>query len=302
MSTQHAIWLRQRQKGIGGSDAPAILGISPWATRLDVYRDKTELVADSIERENPHKSEQAMRFWRGQNLEPLIAELFALETGWDVVIPDAPIVRGIFRGNADRLVYVDEKWIPLELKSTTAYNASEWGPSGTDEVPDHVLCQVAHYMLLLDAPFSFVAVLIGGMEYRSYRIEHNARLDKIITEEGAAFWRDHVVPGIPPEPDYSHRATSDTIRNMYAGVIAGETINLSGEAFEAHLTRKQINADIKALKEQADGCRNVIWAAMGEASLGRFSDGSGYVARMTTRKGYTVEPKTFKDLRHRRKV
>lgn len=33
-------WLKERQKGIGGSDVAAILGLSPWRTPYDVYLDK----------------------------------------------------------------------------------------------------------------------------------------------------------------------------------------------------------------------------------------------------------------------
>ena len=33
-------WLQARRRGIGGSDAPALMGASPWATPLSVYADK----------------------------------------------------------------------------------------------------------------------------------------------------------------------------------------------------------------------------------------------------------------------
>lgn len=34
-------WLTYRKKGIGGSDAAAILGVSPFTTKKDLYFDKT---------------------------------------------------------------------------------------------------------------------------------------------------------------------------------------------------------------------------------------------------------------------
>ena len=34
-------WLDYRKKGIGGSDAAAIMGVSPFATKTDLYYDKT---------------------------------------------------------------------------------------------------------------------------------------------------------------------------------------------------------------------------------------------------------------------
>ena len=34
-------WLNWRKKGIGGSDVAAVLGISPWKTRRDLFYEKT---------------------------------------------------------------------------------------------------------------------------------------------------------------------------------------------------------------------------------------------------------------------
>ena len=36
-------WLKERQKGIGGSDVAAILGMSPWRTPYQVWEEKSEL-------------------------------------------------------------------------------------------------------------------------------------------------------------------------------------------------------------------------------------------------------------------
>ena len=40
MSNMRTEWLLERKKGIGGSDAAKILGLSPWGTALDVWADK----------------------------------------------------------------------------------------------------------------------------------------------------------------------------------------------------------------------------------------------------------------------
>ena len=33
-------WLKDRRLGIGGSEASIVMGVSPWATRRDLYYDK----------------------------------------------------------------------------------------------------------------------------------------------------------------------------------------------------------------------------------------------------------------------
>ena len=34
-------WLKARRKGIGGSDAASVLGISPWKSNVQLWEEKT---------------------------------------------------------------------------------------------------------------------------------------------------------------------------------------------------------------------------------------------------------------------
>ena len=63
-------WLEYRRKGIGGSDAAAVLGISPFRTGRDLYYDKLNIVtADD--------AENWVQLEVGTLLEPLVAKIFA---------------------------------------------------------------------------------------------------------------------------------------------------------------------------------------------------------------------------------
>ena len=262
-----------------------------------MYREKTEPVPDDAERENPHDSEKAMRFWRGQNLEPIIADLFELDTGHEVMRPREPIVRGIFRANLDRIVYEEKRPIPLQLKTATAYKIGDWGPTGSDEVPRNYIAQVTQEAMLLNAPYAYLAAFFGGMEYRRYRVERSPRLEELIIAKGEAFWRDHVEQLIPPDPDFSHPDTLDTVKDMYPGIDETSEADLSGDAWEAHREREAFKETQKAIAASIEACRARIVYAMGESAVGRFADGSGYRARYVNIKGYTVEPKQRKDIR-----
>ena len=68
-------WHEARKSGLGGSDIAAVLGLSKWASPMDVWYQKRGLV-DPLEESN------AMR--RGRLLEPAIAEWYAEETGLQV--------------------------------------------------------------------------------------------------------------------------------------------------------------------------------------------------------------------------
>ena len=82
-------WLEYRRKGIGGSDAAAVLGISPFRTGRDLYYDKLNIVtADD--------AENWVQLEVGTLLEPLVAKIFAHKTGYKIYrrpvhVPASPI-------------------------------------------------------------------------------------------------------------------------------------------------------------------------------------------------------------------
>ena len=70
-------WLAYRQKGIGGSDAAAVLGISPFRTGVDLYYDK---LGQPVEDDEQNWVAKEM----GTVLEDLVARIFAKKTGLKV--------------------------------------------------------------------------------------------------------------------------------------------------------------------------------------------------------------------------
>lgn len=70
-------WLEDRRKGIGGTDAAAILCTSKWSSPLDVWLRK---IGEAPE------VEETEQMWWGKALEDLIARRFTETTGlalWD---------------------------------------------------------------------------------------------------------------------------------------------------------------------------------------------------------------------------
>ena len=63
-------WLEYRRRGIGGSDAAAILGVSPFATARDLYYDKLKVVSYEDGESNWVQKKV------GHLLEDLVAEIF----------------------------------------------------------------------------------------------------------------------------------------------------------------------------------------------------------------------------------
>ena len=63
----HEEWLELRKKGIGGSDAGAIVGVNPYSSAFQVYCDKKGLMPETEDNE-------AMR--QGRDLEAYVARRF----------------------------------------------------------------------------------------------------------------------------------------------------------------------------------------------------------------------------------
>lgn len=69
-------WVAWRGKGLGASDAPTVMGVSPWTTPFELWTYKTGLCTPP----EPHPAAvAAMR--RGHELEPAARELFVKQAG-----------------------------------------------------------------------------------------------------------------------------------------------------------------------------------------------------------------------------
>src|SRR6266550_2596225 len=183
-------WLAARRTGIGGSDAPAVLGLSPWRTPFEVWAEKTgDLTVDERE------PNEAMNW--GTILERAILNEYSRRSGvetvevgllrhpdlsWMICSPDAVA--------ADRIV---------EIKTTRS--SSGWGDQGTDEIRLHYLVQVHHNLIVSGAPLADVAVLIAGSDYRIYHVEPHDALYAQILDQDAAFWAS--VQALEPPPPKS---------------------------------------------------------------------------------------------------
>ena len=71
-------WLEYRRRGLGGSDAASILGVSPFRTARDLYYDKLKIVTYEDPEDNWVQKKM------GHVLEDLVAEIFHVRTGYHI--------------------------------------------------------------------------------------------------------------------------------------------------------------------------------------------------------------------------
>jgi len=182
-------WLAQRRRGIGGSDAACVLGLSPWKTPYALWLEKTGQSADD-------DADSAAMLW-GRTLEPVIRAHYCAQTGRTVQTPQCIIAHPDYPwmlANVDGLTDCGKV---LEIK--TARFADDWGEAGSDEVPDAYALQVQHYMAVTGRAAADIAVLIGGSDFRIYHVPENRELQSNLMEAEAAFWQ-LVQSKTPPAP------------------------------------------------------------------------------------------------------
>ena len=192
-------WLAERQRGIGGSDAAAILGFSPWKSAIDVYMEKTGQAEEA-----PEDKQKKFLLQLGQDLEPVIARLYERETGQQLM-PPAPKrwehpKHKMLVGTPDRIVRGQR--LGVEIKSENQFQ-SEFGEPGTDDVPYHYLIQCAHYMAIGNYPSWDLALLHGGSRFAIYHIQRDRELEEFMVDELLRWWEKHIVGRQLPDVDFS---------------------------------------------------------------------------------------------------
>lgn len=247
MTDKKEEWLNERRKGIGGSDAGAICGISPYRTPLQVWQDKRGL--SGVVPDN-----DAM-LW-GRILEPAVRQRYSDVTGRTVRVPEGILHHPKFDfmlANIDG--FTDEKR-GVEVK--TAASPKDWGEPGTDEIPLLYIFQVQHYMTITGFEVFDVPVLIGGRDFRIYEVPADKELQEMLIEKEAAFWR-MVQESIPPEP-VNYEDVVRRYRQSKAALITADSKILA-----ATMALKEIRGQIGELEAHEDAVKADIMGFMKES-------------------------------------
>ncbi len=247
-------WLEQRRKGIGGSDAGAVLGLSPYSTPLDVWLDKTG-------RSEPIEDNEAM-YW-GRTLEAVVAQVYAERTGDKIRRKGmtASKEHPFMLANIDRAIvgHANGPGV-LEIKTAGQHVADQWGESGSDEIPQHYYAQLAHYLAVTGYTWARLAVLIGGRDFRVYDIPRDEEIIAKLVEEERNFWESYVKTDTPPDPanaaDIAKRWPKDNGTQITASEDIEQAVKLLGD----------VKAEIKVLDGHKKDLEAEIKTAMGDAA------------------------------------
>ena len=185
--TERLKWLRERQKGIGGSDAPALV-LSPeqykWKRPEDVLADKVYPIED--------EGEERLCCRIGHELEDFAARLFTEVTGLKVrkdsrhfVHPAHPFMVG----NIDRKI-VGHNW-GLECKTTARRDSGFVNAFTEDSYPLEYFVQIQHYLAVTGWEKWWLSViLLCGSRHLVYQVPRDEEFIRLLTEKETAFWAE----------------------------------------------------------------------------------------------------------------
>jgi putative phage-type endonuclease len=278
-------FLERRKGGIGGSDAAVIAGLSKYGTELELYLEKRGELDDDFKVSGP-------LFWGTRN-ETNVADVFAETMGLKVrrtshqyVHPEHPFMRA----NLDRIIEGTDTL--LECKTSNAYLVGEWGKGieleitgedadgnpkyevvdpdwqlkldevSYDEVPEYYLCQVQHSLAASGRKDAYLAVLIGGNNFRIFYIQRDEAFINALIELESRFWT-RVLDGDAPTADYSHSTTADLLKRRYAGTTL-DAVVLNDRALDLFERQTKLKEEKKAIEGELDTISNEILDMVGE--------------------------------------
>ena len=250
------MWLAERKSGIGGSEVAAILGLSPWATPVTVWLDKTG-------RSTPKPETEAMRI--GTELEDFVARRYCQETGREVRRFNHMIHKGCMLGNFDRLVvpegskiasYKSEVRTDLLLECKTA--SYEW----EDGVPLYYQTQVQWYMGLADSlKHADVACLfLNHKHFEIHRVERDQELIEFMQAKCAEWWERHIVHDEIPKP-----VNEEDCKALWQRSTPLKQVKMTEEMERKIAKLRQARRILEKVEERKDQLEDAIKAEMGDA-------------------------------------
>jgi len=277
-------WLRKRNGGIGASEIAIVLGVSKWASVLELYARK-------IGEDTPEHEDHELMLW-GRLLEPAIRDELARRAGvtlleapprllrskeieWAIATPDALTVN----------------WIPVEVKNLChGYDEAEWAQG----IPEQYYLQCHHQMLVTGAPRCLFGALLWGGRLVWEWVDRDEMTIRKIVHAGNKFWFEHVVPQTPPPSDGHPNARKvlalQATDEEPVELFEAECGNLFERYEAAKAAHEAAAAAEKKAKRQLEATKDDIAQELGGHRAGFTATGWRMHWKTSERRGYTVEP------------
>lgn len=253
-------FVASRKNYLGASDAPAVMGVSPWTTQYQLWEDKLGLAP-------PKEDNYHMK--RGRELEPVARDAYMMETGHVVepkmvIHPEIKYMMANFDGiSEDHKIAVEIK-CPGEKDHLLAKEGM---------VPEKYMPQLQHQLAVIG---------VNQLHYFSYRDGDTALIEvgrdesyikKLLVEE-RKFWKCVETLTPPPLSDRDYDQRNDLAWAQAAASWA------------------EANAELERAKEKEKICRDTLVTLAGNKN----TIGQGVRVQRVVRKG-SIDYKSVPELK-----
>lgn len=221
-----ACQVQDRSHFLGGSDAAAVMGVSPWSTPVELWQEKT-----GRKRKDPEDPIRKKILERGHKLEPFIREMaidklrdrglqvelvacnkryqdaehafMSCEIDFELLLTGSIVIGG-------ELIVLDREHVNVDAKSVSGFARKKWGLEDTEDVPIEYAAQFMHGLMITGRRFCLVAALRSFDDVDLFwTVRDEETIDGMRAKE-VMFWVNHVLADVPPDP-----LTFDDIKALF---------------------------------------------------------------------------------------
>lgn len=246
-------WHEWRNRGIGGSDATCICGLNKYKSIVELCLEKTG--------QAEHKEPGEVAYW-GTVLEPIVREEFTKRSNLKVrrepfmlQHPEYKFMLANIDGIVMDPIYGD---CLFEAKTASQYKQEEWA--------EEYILQVQHYMAAAGYNAAYVAVLIGGKQFKYKYIKRDNDLIEILIKLERKFWRYVETNTVPPLD--GTEVSSKLLDLLYPDSKSTDMIQLSPEAEQLILNYQNATQEEKQALYKKEEAINRLKAILGDNECG----------------------------------
>lgn len=237
----HQEWLENRT-GIGSSDIATLMGCNKYSTPYQLWLRLRE--------QRRSEEEETFLMKMGHKLEPIIAELWAEETGNKIIEGTQSEYMYIhpeydfLRASPDREFKYNDGTAILECKSTQLEVCQE-------DLPPYWFCQVQYQMGIAQKEYCNIAWLISARKFGFAEVYFNPEFFSYMIDTALSFWNKNVMEGIEPKLESIDDIGLKYTRSQEGCVEADESvIKVYDELSDLRERKKAIEEREKACIEQ----------------------------------------------------
>lgn len=249
-----------RSKFLGGSDIAAVMGLSPWATPVELWMQKT----GRAPKEAPDQQRQRM-YDRGHKLEPFIRDMvvsklqdqgvavkvlainqryqdaehpfLACEIDFELELTGEVEIGG-------QVYALEREAVNADAKSVSGFARKKWGMDSNEDVPIEYAAQFMHGLGIRGRRLCLVAALRSFDDVDIYWTVRDEETIAAMREKAVMFWHDCVLADVAPDP-----FTFSDIKLLFP-TDNGKSIEATPEIAQKVSDLRRIKAAIKDLEEQ----------------------------------------------------